>query len=105
MILNELELAVAGWLVPSLCAVIAVFLYRILGQFDMLNKTVVQLNSTMVKIDKDLSTKIVILESNQTQHAAELRGLTEVYNRVRLAENDIAIINAAGCKAKGEHCP
>ena len=104
MILTALESAVAGWLIPALCSLIVFFLYRLLGQFDTLNKTVVQLNSTMLKIDKDLTTKIVVLESTQVQHSTELRGLNEVYDRIRIVENDVGIINAAGCKAKGECC-
>lgn len=94
MILTALETATAGWLVPALFALVAFFLYRILGQFDKLNMTVVQLNVTMLKIDKDLTGEIINIKATQIAHAEQIRGLAEIYDRVRTTENHVSVLQA-----------
>lgn len=94
MILSTLEAAMAGWLIPALFGLIAFFLYRLLGQFDKLNTTVVQLNTTMLKIDKDLTGEIITIKATQLHHAEEIRGLSEIYDRVRATENKVVFLQA-----------
>lgn len=76
----------------SMLAVIAFFLSRILTQFDTLNTTVVQLNGTMLKIDKDLTGEIVHLKATQLRHTDELRGLNSVYDRLRITEQQVSVL-------------
>jgi len=94
MILTALEAATAGWLVPALFALVSFFLYRILIQFDKLNITVVQLNTTMLKIDKDLTGEIINIKATQTAHAEQIRGLGEIYDRIRVTENHVSVLQA-----------
>ena len=92
MILTALESAIAGWLVPALFALVAFFLYRILQQFDKLNATVLDLNTTMLKIDKDLTGEIITIKAAQLTHTEQIRGLSEVYDRLRITENNVSIL-------------
>ena len=94
MILTALEAATAGWLVPALFALVAFFLYRILQQFDKLNATVVALNTTMLKIDKDLTGEIINIKATQLSHTEQIRGLGEIYDRIRATENHVSVLQA-----------
>lgn len=75
-------------------AMIAFFLSRILTQFDTLNSTVVQLNGTMQKIDKDLTNEISTLKSVQIRHTDEIKNFSVVYDRMRQTENDVTFLQA-----------
>lgn len=105
MELNLIETAVAGWLIPALFALIAFFLYRLLGQFDKLNLTVIQLNTTMLKIDKDLTGEIITIKATQLHHAEEIRGLTEIYDRIRSTENKLTFLQAKCEEVTGSKMP
>jgi len=93
------------WLVGAMLALISFFLHRLLSQFDTLNTAVTQLNSTMMKIDKDLTNEIVTLKATQLRHADEIRGLNSVYDRLRVTETHVSFLQAkceevTGSKAK-----
>jgi hypothetical protein len=101
MILTTLEAATAGWLVPALFSLVAFFLYRILQQFDKLNATVLDLNSTMLKIDKDLTGEIITIKAAQLTHTEQIRGLSEIYDRIRVTENHVSVLQVKCEKAMG----
>jgi hypothetical protein len=102
MILNALESATAGWLVPALFTLVAFFLYRILQQFDKLNATVLDLNSTMLKIDKDLTGEIITIKAIQLAHTEQIRGLGEIYNRIRATETHVSVLQSKCEKVIGK---
>ena len=81
-------------LVGVMLGIIAFFLARILTQFDKLNTTVVALNATMMKIDKDLTNEIVTLKATQLRHADEIRGLSSIYERLRTTETHVSFLQA-----------
>lgn len=76
--------------IGMLLSVIAVFLGRLLRQFDNLTREMASLNSTMTKIDKDLSNDIGILKSKVTD-------LDEMWSRIRATENDVIALQSGGC--------
>lgn len=78
---------IAGGVIMLLLAIIARFLKRLLEQFD-------KLNETMVKMDKDISGKIGIIEVQTIDNGRRLSELDPLWERMRLAENDIAIIKS-----------
>lgn len=86
-----------GAIVAILLGVIAFFLSRLLRQFD-------KLNETMIKMDKDISGKIGIIENQTSENGRRLSDLDPLWDRMRVAESNIAVMQAeCGIKVKG--CP
>lgn len=94
LIINPVTLSVVGGTIALLLGMIAFFLSRILTQFDTLNSTVVQLNGTMLKIDKDLTNEISTLKAVQLHHAEEIRNFGGFYDRMRETENNVTFLQA-----------
>lgn len=95
---SGLFLSIAGAFVSILLAVIAVFLNRLLKQFDSLNAKVGKLNDTMMRIDKDLSGRVAVLDSEHENFKVRIQEFDEVFTRLRTVETDVIAIKAGGCK-------
>ena len=89
-------IVIAGF-IGVLLAIIAMFLKRLLSQFD-------KLNSTMTKIDKDFGADVAVLKSDIRQIRVDLDQISEVADRVRKVENDITAVQAGGCLFS-KRCP
>lgn len=87
---------VGASIVALLLAVIAFFLSRLLRQFD-------KLNETMIKMDKDISGKIGVIEVMTSDNGKRLSELDPLWDRMRAAESDIAVIRA-GCMMLKKEC-
>lgn len=81
-----------------LLAIVAVFLRRLLGQFDALTAQVSKLGETLIRIDKDLSGDVSILMERDKANQKRLMELDPVWDRLRDAENRIVALES-GCEA------
>lgn len=93
-------IAVLGAIVGSLLGIIAIFLRRLLQQFDNLTATVKDLNATMTRIDKDLSGEVGVLQARTEAMQTEIRGLDSLWDRVREVEKDVLAIRKGGCEVR-----
>src|SRR5512139_1104581 len=93
-------IAVLGAIVGSLLGIIAIFLRRLLQQFDKLTDTVKDLNDTMTRIDKDLSGEVGILQARTAALQEEVRGLDSLWDRMREVEKDVLAIRKGGCEVR-----
>lgn len=99
-----------GWMVSLvgvflslLLGIIAFFLRRILVQFDELNRKVGEVNETMLKIDKDLSGRVAVLDAEHEQVKVRIQALDPLFDRVRAVETGLAKLEAGGCR-HAERC-
>lgn len=100
---SALVVEIIGGVLTLLFGVIAFFLSRLVKQFDGLTEQVKTLNNTMVKIDKDLSSDVGILKERNHALQRELDDLTPMWERVRKVEEDVAVMQKAGC-ARIDRC-
>lgn len=91
-----LFIEVGAAIVAMLLSVIAFFLSRLLKQFD-------KLNETMIKMDKDISGKIGVIEVQTTDNGKRLAELDPLWDRMRGVESDIAVIKS-GCALRSRDC-
>jgi cell division protein FtsB len=85
--MNTYLVSFIGSFIGILLSVIAVFLFRLLQQFDTLNVTV-------QRIDKDLSGGMGLLKAENVVLKAKVDDLNLLWERMRLAENEITMIQA-----------
>lgn len=93
-------IAIFGSVVGLLLGIIAIFLRRLLQQFDKLTDTVKDLNDTMTRIDKDLSGEVGVLQARTEALQTEIRGLDSLWDRVREVEKDVLAIRKGGCEVR-----
>ena len=89
-------LGVIGGLISILLAIIAVFLNRLLAQFDNLQDQFGKLNATMLKIDKDISGDVGVLK-------VKVNELDTVWDRIRDVEENVIAIKSGGCGQAFRH--
>lgn len=94
---SALVIEIIGGVLTLLFAIIAFFLSRLVKQFDGLTHEVGELNKTMVRIDKDLSGDVGILKTENCALKQEVKDLNPLWDRMRQAEEDIAVLQKAGC--------
>ncbi len=100
--LSGLTLTIVGSAIGLLLALISYFMDRLIKQFDKLSEQFGILNTTMQKIDKDLSGKVNVLDTEHKQTKQRIDELLPIEDRVRELEKDVGIMKA-GCKAN-DHC-
>lgn len=84
-----------GGVVSLLLGVIAYFLNRLIKQFDALTVQFSDLNTTISKIDKDLSGEVGILKIQHSDLHGRMKDLDTIWDRVRLVEADVLVIKSA----------
>lgn len=90
---------VVGFAFVVLLSIIAVFLRRLLAQFDGVQQELRDLNRTMLRIDKDLSGDVSVLKSENVTLKEKVDDLDNLWDRMRAAETSLASIKAGGCDA------
>jgi hypothetical protein len=80
---------VAGAFLTTLLGIIAFFLARLIGQFDNLAIQFSTLNTTMLKIDGDLSGDMGVLKSEHVALKLKMDGFDPMWDRVRAVENGL----------------
>jgi len=88
--IDALTITIAGVLISMLLGIISFFLSRLLGQFDALRTELSTLNTTMTRIDKDLSGDVGILKG-------KIEDLDTVWDRIRGVEQSVVSIQSGGC--------
>ena len=83
--ISSFSVTIIGSSITIMLCIIAVFLSRLLRQFD-------ELNQTLIKIDKDLSRDVGVLKSR-------IQEFDPMWDRLRSAENAIVAIQSGGCDA------
>ena len=83
--ISSFSVTIIGSSITIMLCIIAVFLSRLLRQFD-------ELNQTLIKIDKDLSRDVGVLKSR-------IQEFDPLWDRLRSAENSIVAIQSGGCDA------
>lgn len=91
-------LAAGGSLLSALLGIVAFFLSRLVKKFDELTGQVSTLNDTMKRIDKDLSGEVGILKEKQQIFQQELGELDQLWDRVRITENNVTALQRGGCE-------
>ena len=95
------NLTITDFLNPILLAIVALFLRRLLKQFDELLLKVEQLNSTLQDHKKDVSvaltehkTDVALITEKINGHTREIQEINILWDRIRVVENDITSIKA-----------
>lgn len=92
MHVSPVAVALIGSFLGMLLSIIAFFLSRLLKQFDNLTAQVSNLNSTMQKIDKDLSGDVGIIQTRLAGVEAELEDMDPLWDRTRKCEEKIVAL-------------
>lgn len=95
----SIGVALLAGFIAILLAVIAVFLKRLLSQFDKLTEKVSNLDTTLTRIDVDLSGELRLLEVADTHLEKKLEALEPMWDRLREAESRLTVLETA-CPAK-----
>ena len=83
--ISSFSVTIIGSSITIMLCIIAVFLSRLLRQFD-------ELNQTLIKIDKDLSRDVGVLKSR-------LQEFDPLWDRLRKVETDVVAIQSGGFDA------
>ena len=86
---------IGATVVAILLGVIAFFLSRLIRQFD-------KLNETMIKMDKDISGKIGVIESQTSDNGKRLAELDPLWDRMRVVEKELAVVQDRCAHSKKE---
>lgn len=89
--ISSVTLTVFGSIITLMLTVIAFFLNRLVGQFDKLQQQFSELNTTMNRIDKDLSGDVGVLKSRMQE-------FDPVWERLRTVETAMVSIQSGGCE-------
>ena len=96
----ELLFAVVGSFIGLLLAVIALFLKRLLAQFDALTQQVGKLGETLIRIDSDFNGEIALLAERDEMMQRHLAEFSPLWDRVRKVEDGLLHLNSIGCPAR-----
>lgn len=80
--------------------VVSFFLKRLLSQLDGLGKQFQELNLTLNRIDRDLSTDMLLMKQESTILKTRLQDLDPLYEKMRALCSKVDEIGKHGCDRK-----
>lgn len=95
--LDPIWIPIFGGALAVLFGIIAFFLSRLVSYIDKLGDKLETLNTTMSRIDRDLSGDVSVLKSRSSELDARVRDLDHVWDRMRAMEESMIAIKHGGC--------
>ena|ERR1035437_4361262 len=99
--LTGMTLTIIISFVGMLLGLIAYFMDRLIKQFDKLSGQFETLNSTMLRIDKDLSGDVKLLTHATSVLEDRMKDINPLFDRMRALEQDVTALKSGGCKHAG----
>lgn len=88
--ISTLVMTIFGSGISLLLAIVAFFLNRLINQFDGLKAEFKEMNTTFIKIDKDLSGDVGVLKSRMQEY-------DQIWDRLRKVETEMVAVQSGGC--------